>query len=321
MTGPRTPEHVELSPDEREPFGRAPADDALVRQETVLLTRPAALPGVELWTVWHSARLWTVHHEAHAFCVIDHYEKGSQQAWWYRRRDYSASLRSVMLLEPGELHVTKAVPPCDFRVLIVQPWLVARLLGQTASAGGIHLRSGQSDDASLARLFRSLCGMVERASVEPVSTGQDMRDRSGSVDLLSFEQKLVSFFARTLRTVGEGPYPAPRYCRRSVKLARRFVLEHFQERVSLQQLASLGAQSPWHFARSFRAEIGVPPAQYVRRVRVGKALEYLRSGFRPHRVASMAGFSDHAQMTRAFRQMLGFARRRISVPAESTHKG
>jgi AraC-like DNA-binding protein len=39
---------------------------------------------------------------------------------------------------------------------------------------------------------------------------------------------------------------------------------------------------------------------------VGKGLEYLRSGFRPRQVAAMTGFCDQAQMTRTFRQELGF---------------
>jgi len=309
MPARTTGERVELSADECEPMGAAPADDALVRRERVIITRSAALPGFELWNVTHSARKWTVHHEAYAFCVVNRYADRPRQSWWYRRREYSATLESVFLLEPGELHVTKMLPIADFRVLIIQPWVVHHLLGHVAGTKGIHFRLGQHDDCALASLFQALCGMVERhATVDSPAdvrtTGIDLTDTE--TEPLDFEQMLITFLARALRAVGDGLCPAPRYCRRSVQLARSFILDNFRRKLSLTQLAALGGQSPWHFARSFRAEIGIPPARYVRGVRVGKALEHLRSGLRPHQVAPLVGFCDQAHMTRAFRQELGF---------------
>jgi AraC-like DNA-binding protein len=172
----------------------------------------------------------------------------------------------------------------------------------------VHFRVGQADDLDLVATFQTLCRMVEQPSAGAASDGRDgvTSTASAATEPLVFEETLVAFLTRALRAVGDAARPPPRYCRKSVHLARSFVLENFQCRLTLRRLAALGGQSPWHFARSFRAEVGLSPARYVRGVRAGKALEFLRKGFRPREAAVMAGFCDQAQLTRALRHEFGF---------------
>jgi hypothetical protein len=95
MTAPKAGEHIELSLDEREPLGEAPADEASVLRERILITRPGALPGVELWSAHRSSRKWSVHHETYAFCGVNRYERSPSHSWLYRRRSYSMGPASV----------------------------------------------------------------------------------------------------------------------------------------------------------------------------------------------------------------------------------
>ena len=55
-------------------------------------------------------------------------------------------LDSLMLLEPGELHVTRDVPLTDFRVLLLQPEAVSKLF---QAPGQPHFTSGQLNDHRL----------------------------------------------------------------------------------------------------------------------------------------------------------------------------
>ncbi|HEY2631091.1 MAG TPA: DJ-1/PfpI family protein [Solirubrobacteraceae bacterium] len=89
---------------------------------------------------------------------------------------------------------------------------------------------------------------------------------------------------------------------------RRHILEHIDGDLSVQALATLAHMSPRHFARSFRAEIGVTPARYVESVRVEAARRALEDTSAP--VASIAcacGFGTPETMRRSFLRALGVA--------------
>jgi transcriptional regulator GlxA family with amidase domain len=63
--------------------------------------------------------------------------------------------------------------------------------------------------------------------------------------------------------------------------------------------------SPRHFARAFRAEIGVTPARYVERVRLEAARRLLEDSAEPiAAVARACGFGTAETMRRAFLRAL-----------------
>ena len=78
------------------------------------------------------------------------------------------------------------------------------------------------------------------------------------------------------------------------------------DRLSVDDLARFSCMSPRHFARVFRAEIGVSPAKAVERVRVETARAALESGAQSAQViARSAGFGSAERMRRSFLRMLG----------------
>ena len=71
-------------------------------------------------------------------------------------------------------------------------------------------------------------------------------------------------------------------------------------------LAEHAQVSPFHFARQFRATVGLPPHQFVMRQRVQKSLALLKAGSLPlAQIAVESGFHDQAHFTRAFQRVLG----------------
>lgn len=93
-----------------------------------------------------------------------------------------------------------------------------------------------------------------------------------------------------------------------------FVQSHLDEDLSLLAMAQHANVSPFHFARQFRATIGLPPHQFVVRQRVQKSLGLIKAGkISLAQVAVECGFHDQPHFTRAFRKVLG------TTPATYAH--
>jgi AraC-like DNA-binding protein len=99
--------------------------------------------------------------------------------------------------------------------------------------------------------------------------------------------------------------PSPRDQRRVTEALRRIEAQCDQP-LSLQQLATEVAMSPYHFLRTFRAVAGMAPHQFLLHTRLQRAAMRLRcSGDAIATVALEAGFSDLSTFNRRFRRLLG----------------
>jgi AraC family transcriptional regulator len=92
--------------------------------------------------------------------------------------------------------------------------------------------------------------------------------------------------------------------------ARRSVLEyidaHLAHDLSLADLAHTAGMSAWHFARCFKASLGISPHRYVRHCRLGAATRMLTSSPLPiAEIALTVGFSSQSHFTQAFREHTG----------------
>lgn len=86
----------------------------------------------------------------------------------------------------------------------------------------------------------------------------------------------------------------------------QFCEEHFAEPLSVTRLAARTFLSPDHFSRLFTAITGVPPATYLRRLRLERAQSLLRdTTLNTTEIAKQCGFAGREQMVRAFRAAFG----------------
>jgi AraC family transcriptional regulator len=137
----------------------------------------------------------------------------------------------------------------------------------------------------------------------------------GGNDEASFEELALSLVAKvgiTLAGVGATARakqfardPSHRDQRRVTEALRRIEAQCDQP-LSLQQLASEVAMSPYHFLRTFRAVAGMAPHQFLLHMRLQRAALRLRcSGDAISTIALEAGFSDLSTFNRRFRRLLG----------------
>jgi transcriptional regulator GlxA family with amidase domain len=85
-----------------------------------------------------------------------------------------------------------------------------------------------------------------------------------------------------------------------------WVAEHLGSDLSVKALAVQAGMSDRHFVRRFTAEIGCPPAAWVRNLRIEAARRQLEQGAATLKeVARRCGFGDEQSMRRAFQTRLG----------------
>lgn len=76
---------------------------------------------------------------------------------------------------------------------------------------------------------------------------------------------------------------------------------------SLRSLAEAAGVHPATLTRAFRRAYGLPPGEYLRRLRLDRAVHATGASTRPlSEIALEAGFSDQAHFTRAFKRATGW---------------
>lgn len=106
-----------------------------------------------------------------------------------------------------------------------------------------------------------------------------------------------SQFSATLAT--QQPHREP------LREAQRYAVENPAADLSVQAMAERAHLSPRHFARSFRAELGVTPARYVEHVRLEAARRRLEDTSDPiGAIAASCGFGTPETMRRVFLRAL-----------------
>ena len=118
--------------------------------------------------------------------------------------------------------------------------------------------------------------------------------------------------------IGKPKVPSPRGKLNAFQL--RAVLERIESQLaddaSLLTLAQRAHISPCHFARLFRATVGVPPHRFVLRPRLERAIRLMKAGkMTLAQIAVECGFHDQPHFTRAFQ------RRFRMTPAMYLHGG
>jgi len=95
-------------------------------------------------------------------------------------------------------------------------------------------------------------------------------------------------------------------CRQLLRDVQQWIAEHPEADLSVESLASRASLSPRHFARAFAAETGVPPGQYVDRVRVEAARRHLEDTAEGvEQISRTCGYGSPEAMRRAFIRSLG----------------
>jgi AraC-like DNA-binding protein len=90
----------------------------------------------------------------------------------------------------------------------------------------------------------------------------------------------------------------------AVRRARAFLHDALAEKINLDELAEHAGLDKFHLARAFRAEVGVPPYEYLMHLRISRARQLLERGVLVAEAAQAVGFCDESQLHRHFRRIV-----------------
>lgn len=86
------------------------------------------------------------------------------------------------------------------------------------------------------------------------------------------------------------------------------IQQHLDDRLGLEELATLACFSPCHFHRIFKGMVGESVKEYIRRLRLERAAGQLKLGGAPvTQIAFDAGYESHEAFTRSFRVVFGLS--------------
>lgn len=253
--------------------------------------RPSALPGAVAYRgsgVTHPyPRHW---HDEHHFCL---YSSGT---------GYLGCRGSSRLIVVGDFVITPAGE-------VHENW--------AGDENGISFRSLY---LPVELFFDGARQVTEKTAVRPefaemISTDPEVRRSflllhralEESDSTLHQEESLLEFLHLVVARCSDSHAVPPEHKteRRAVRRVREYIHEHFDEAISLAELAALADLSPYHLHRVFTLETGVPPHAYQTQLRVNRAKTLLRSGVRLPEIALATGFADQSHLTRHFRRLVG----------------
>lgn len=100
--------------------------------------------------------------------------------------------------------------------------------------------------------------------------------------------------------------PAPAGLLVHLRRARDLVDRHYAEPLDLRALAATAGVSKYHFLRSFAAEYGQTPAQYLCHRRIERAQDLLRAtNLTVTEICNLVGFSSLGSFSARFRELVG----------------
>lgn len=87
-----------------------------------------------------------------------------------------------------------------------------------------------------------------------------------------------------------------------------YIEENYKEDITVNELATAAHLHPNYFIKTFKKQFGIPPIQYINRLRLTKARYALTNTSETiQEVAVNSGFNGQSQFSKAFRQMFGLS--------------
>lgn len=143
-------------------------------------------------------------------------------------------------------------------------------------------------------LIRQLMQLYQKAAADRIKDGY-----YASALAYPFLMEWMRMMRGDVRSA-DADFPAP------VRAAISLVETRFGEPIGLDEMAEAAGLSRYYFSRLFRQATGFTPVQYLNRVRLSKAIEWLnRTDWTIEQIGRAAGFTNGNYFCKVFRKTVG----------------
>lgn len=247
------------------------------------------IAGVELFKASFNRFSFSKHwHDELSIGII---EKGAE-GLNYRGNNIIIPEQHIVAINPAEIHTGFA--GCDsgwtYRMFYFNTELIAGVIAEQGKAVAPFISQPIIHDAELFNLLLQLHTALDTSSLA-----------------LSKESLLILTLHKLFQRHGDSfmQNPAVIKDKAANELVRGYILDNWQENVSLSELEALSERSKYKIIRSFSAQYGLTPHQFLLLVKISKAKMYLGNGWSCADTALECGFFDQSHLTRNFKRAFG----------------
>jgi AraC-like DNA-binding protein len=202
---------------------------------------------------------------------------------------------TVCVLNPGEVHTGYAFHQTGWTYRMLYP--DAKLLQQIAS----QITEREQD----VPFFPELVINDKKLFTQILNLHLSLEQPDTS--LLERESQLVQTLGQLILRHADAR-PAVRSWKsysKYTKKVREYLDQHYDEEISLKQLARVAELSPYYLLRLFKKEVGVTPHIYLTYRRIIVAKRLLVAGHSIAEVTYETGFVDQSHLTNRFKHIIG----------------
>ncbi len=246
-----------------------------------------------------------VHH--HDFYEVNFLVSGDV-TYVVESRVYHVKPGQMLIINPRELHQVYIKPdaaPYERYMLWVAPSLLQGLSSlQTDLCRCFDMTRPHYDNllhvpAEQRRIIPALFEALVEAQAK-VTYGSDLLQRNLLTELMIHVNRLADL-----------PSDNSADSKDNTMVARviDYINEHYQESLSLDQLAEQFFVSKYHLSHEFTRQMGTGIYQYIQKKRLLIARQLILGGQKPTEVFAPCGFGDYAAFFRAFKKIYGISPR------------
>lgn len=267
--------------------------------------RPGSRMQMKEWTKnWHNPQLdlrllqafYVDHafarhsHDYYVICLIEH----GFQSFIHKDTKHFTPPGGVIFINPGVVHTGEAADQHGFEMRCLYPTM-SHMQSAVFELTGRHQSLPFFTEVRVDQQWaRSSVLALHQALTQEASA-------------LEYESRFIWTLAQLIKRYADLHAPEQKLGqeRSAIRQARRYIDDHFDQGISLTELAEHVALSPYYLLRVFRAEVGMPPYTYLESVRIRRAQRLIEAGKPLAEVAAEAGFSSQSHLTHRFKQIIG----------------
>jgi AraC family transcriptional regulator len=203
---------------------------------------------------------------------------------------------SVVIMPANIPHQDRWNKPGAFTLLILDPARIAQIAQYSMDPARVEIipRFAMRDG-----LIRHIATALE-AELTSGGGGIDLYVETLAAALSAYLLRNHSSLARLNER--------PSYKQEEMRRAVEFMSDNFYRNLRLADIAAVAHMSEFHFARTFKQVMGVPPHRFLIERRIEHAQGLLRTtALSVDEVAHRVGFSNQSQFTAHFRKTVGAA--------------